>query len=199
MEPLTIGPVQLALCLVFILIAGSASLALGLRLERDLLWGSLRAFAQLLLVGMVLDTVFQLDRAILVLTVFVFMVFWAAHAVRGRVADAQIGVFLPTFVSMVTSYLVVTIVVTAAIIQVDPWWSPQYFIPIGGMIAGNSMNAISLSLERMLRDFRQQRAQIELALVLVAQFGPRLWPFLPRFFDRCLVWLGGYRHVAALC
>jgi putative ABC transport system permease protein len=178
MEPLTIGPVQLALCLVFILIAGSASLALGLRLERDLLWGSLRAFAQLLLVGMVLDTVFQLDRAILVLTVFVFMVFWAAHAVRGRVADAQIGVFLPTFVSMVTSYLVVTIVVTAAIIQVDPWWSPQYFIPIGGMIAGNSMNAISLSLERMLRDFRQQRAQIELALVLGATGAEATAPIL---------------------
>jgi putative ABC transport system permease protein len=171
MEPLTIGPVQLALCLVFILIAGSASLALGLRLERDLLWGSLRAFAQLLLVGMVLDTVFQLDRAILVLTVFVFMVFWAAHAVRGRVADAQIGVFLPTFVSMVTSYLVVTIVVTA-------WWSPQYFIPIGGMIAGNSMNAISLSLERMLRDFRQQRAQIELALVLGATGAEATAPIL---------------------
>ncbi|MBT6630851.1 MAG: hypothetical protein HOB49_27785, partial [Gemmatimonadetes bacterium] len=67
MGPLAIGPVQLALCLVFILIAGFASLALGLRLERDLLWGSLRAFAQLLLVGILLDTVFQLDRAVLVL------------------------------------------------------------------------------------------------------------------------------------
>lgn len=178
MGPVPIGPAQLALCLLFVLIAGAASLALGLRLERDLLWGSVRAFAQLLLVGIILDTVFALDRAILVLGVFIFMVFWAAHAVRGRVADGDVGVFLPTFVSMVTSYLVVTIVVTAVIIRVDPWWSPQYFIPIGGMIAGNSMNAISVSLERLLRDLRQQRPQIELALILGATGAQATAPIL---------------------
>ncbi|MBT3342500.1 MAG: iron export ABC transporter permease subunit FetB [Gemmatimonadetes bacterium] len=178
MDPIVIGPAQLALCLLFVLIAGAASLALGLRLERDLLWGAVRAIAQLLAVGVILDTVFALDRAYLVMGIFVFMVFWAAHAVRGRVAETQVGVFLPTFISMITSYLVVTIVVTALIIQVDPWWSPQYFIPIGGMIAGNSMNAISLSLERLLRDLRQQRPQIELALILGATGSQATAPIL---------------------
>ena len=37
MSPVTIGPGQLLLCLLFVAIAGGASLALGLRLERDLL------------------------------------------------------------------------------------------------------------------------------------------------------------------
>ena len=178
MNPVTIGPGQLLLCLLFVAVAGCASIALRLRLERDLLWGTVRAFAQLFLVGYVLDIVFALDRPLLVMAVFVFMVFWAAHAVRGRVRDPQIAVFAPTFLSMVISYLAVTVLVTAVVIQVDPWWTPQYFIPLGGMIAGNSMNAISLSLERMLRDFRQQRAQIELALVLGATGAEATAPIL---------------------
>ena len=46
------------------------------------------------------------------------------------------------------------------------------------MIAGNSMNAISLSLERLLRDLRQQRPQIELALILGATGSQATAPIL---------------------
>jgi len=170
MNPVAIGPGQLLLCLLFVAVAGAASMALRLRLERDLLWGTVRAFAQLFLVGYVLDVVFALDRPLLVLAVFVFMVFWAAHAVRGRVRDPQVAVFAPTFLSMVISYLAVTILVTAVIVRVDPWWTPQYFIPLGGMIAGNSMNAISVCLERLLTGLRERRESIELALSLGATY-----------------------------
>ncbi|HCL27255.1 MAG TPA: iron export ABC transporter permease subunit FetB [Candidatus Latescibacteria bacterium] len=170
MNPIAIGPGQLLLCLLFVAIAGGASLALGLRLERDLLWGTLRTFAQLFLVGYVLDSVFAIDKPLLVLLVFAFMVFWAAHAVRGRVKDPQVTVFVPTFVSMIISYLAVTILVTAVVVQVDPWWSPQYFIPLGGMIAGNSMNAISLCLERLLTGLRERREGIEQSLSLGANY-----------------------------
>jgi putative ABC transport system permease protein len=170
MSPVVIGPWQLLLCLLFVGIAGGASMILGLRLGRDLLWGTVRTFAQLFLVGYVLDTVFAIDRPVLVLLVFVFMVFWAAHAVRGRVRDPQIAVFVPTFISMVLSYLVVTVLVTSVVVQVDPWWTPQYFIPLGGMIAGNSMNAISVCLERLLTGLRERRETIELALSLGANY-----------------------------
>ncbi len=170
MSPVTIGPGQLLLCLLFVVIAGGASMALQLRLERDLLWGTVCTFAQLFLVGYVLEFVFAIETPWLVLLVFVFMVFWAAHAVRGRVRDSQVTVFAPTFLSMVISYLAVTILVTAVVFQVDPWWMPQYFIPLGGMIAGNSMNAISICLERLLTGLRDRRERIELALSMGATY-----------------------------
>ena len=170
MSPVTIGPGQLLLCLLFVVIAGGASMALQLRLERDLLWGTVRTFAQLFLVGYVLEFVFAIETPWLVLLVFVFMVFWAAHAVRGRVRDSQVTVFAPTFLSMVISYLAVTILVTAVVFQVDPWWMPQYFIPLGGMIIGNSMNAITISLDRLFNELRGQRDRIELSLSLGATY-----------------------------
>ena len=44
------------------------------------------------------------------------------------------------------------------------------FIPLGGMIAGNSMNAITIALERTFADFRDGRDRIELALSLGATY-----------------------------
>jgi putative ABC transport system permease protein len=62
------------------------------------------------------------------------------------------------------------VLVTAVIIQVKPWYKPQYFIPIGGMIIGNSMTAIAISLDRLFSDIKNQRDQIELFLSLGATY-----------------------------
>ena len=47
MSVINIGPWQLALCLLFVAVAGTGSAVLRLGLERDLAWGTARAFAQL--------------------------------------------------------------------------------------------------------------------------------------------------------
>ena len=170
MSVLPIGWQQLALCAAFVVIAAAASLALRLRLERDLLWGSVRTFAQLFLVGYVLHFIFDLRNPALVLLYYVWMIFWAARAVRKRVNEDRVRVFGPTFVSMVVSYVLVTAFVTGAIVGARPWYLPQYFIPLGGMIIGNSMNAVSIGLDRLFSDLRKQRAEIELAFCLGATY-----------------------------
>ena len=74
-EVIPIGLGQLAIGLVFILMAGIASLWHALKLERDLVVGTVRAFAQLCLLGYMLKFIFNLDNAVLVVAVFCFMVF----------------------------------------------------------------------------------------------------------------------------
>ncbi len=170
MTLIEITPVQLALCLIFVVIAGTGSVVFRLGLEKSLAWGTVRTFAQLFLVGYVLKYVFQLNNVFLILLLFGFMIFWAAHAVRGRVAETKIRFFIPTFLSMVASYMLVTIMVTALIVQVEPWYTPQYFIPLGGMIIGNAMNAITIALDRLFADLRKSRGAIELALCLGASY-----------------------------
>lgn len=170
MSIIEITPFQLVLCLLFVAVAGASSLFFKLSLEKDLLWGTVRAFAQLFLVGYALKYIFQLNNVIVILLLLAFMIFWAAHAIRSRVREQAVSFFLPTFISMVVSYTTVSIVVTAVIIQVEPWYMPQYFIPIGGMIAGNSMNAIAIALERLFADLRNHRQRIELALTFGATY-----------------------------
>jgi putative ABC transport system permease protein len=75
MNVLDISPLQLALCLIFVLIAGTGSVVLRLGLERDLAWGTVRTFAQLFLMGYVLKYLFQLSSLWVILALFAFMVF----------------------------------------------------------------------------------------------------------------------------
>lgn len=163
---LDIGWTQLSLALMFVLIAGVTSVVYQLRLERDLLVGTLRTVAQLLVVGYLLQFVFDLENPLLILLLYLWMLFWAAQAVHGRVREANISIFGPTFMTMAVTFTLITVMVTKVVVQVEPWYRPQYFIPLGGMIAGNAMNAIALALERLLKGLRQQRAEVELILSL---------------------------------
>lgn len=169
-EIVSIGTGHLVLGLLFVLIAGGASLYHALKLERDLLVGTFRTFAQLFLLGYALKVIFALDRAWLVLAIFSLMVLFAAWTIRARIKEKQIPFFLPVFFSMLISYILVSYMVTAVVIGVKPWWEPRYFIPLGGMVIGNSMNAIAIALERLLSDLRARRREVEMKLSLGADY-----------------------------
>jgi len=159
---------QLLVGLMFVLVAGIASIRLNLSLERDIFWGTIRTFAQLFIIGYVLKYIFAVNSAYIVLLVFTGMILFAAYTIKGRVKEKGVPYFMPTFLSMFASYMLVTITVTALVIQVEPWYKPQYFIPLGGMVIGNSMSAIAISLERIFADIRKRRDEIELYLSLGA-------------------------------
>jgi putative ABC transport system permease protein len=165
-----IGPLQLALCLGFVLLAGATSFAHRLGLGRDLAVGTVRTFAQLFLMGYVLKFVFEVRISWLVLSMFIVMVAAAVHTIRGRVKERTVSFAVPVFLSMLVSYSLVSMVVTGVIVGAKPWWTPQYFIPLAGMIVGNSMTAISICLDRLFSDLRNRRNEVEMKLALGADY-----------------------------
>jgi putative ABC transport system permease protein len=161
---------RLAAGLFLILVSAVASFVYGLKLERDLLVGTLRTFAQLFIMGYVLSFVFALDLSWVVIICFVFMTGFAAWIIRDRVKEHEIQYLLPTLGFMAVAYLLVTAFVSGVIVGVEPWWSPRYFITLGGMIIGNSTTAIAIALERLFSDFRNKRTEVEMMLCLGADY-----------------------------
>lgn len=159
---------RLALALVFSLIAGGCSVALKLGLGKDIAIGTVRTFAQLLLMGWVLGWVFQADSPWLVMGLFFIMAGAAAQTARGRIKEKAVRFAWPMYGSMAAVYLLITVTVTGAIIGADPWWKPQYFLPIGGMVLGNSMNSVAVALDRLFSDLRARAAVVEMKLCLGA-------------------------------
>ena len=47
------------------------------------------------------------------------------------------------------------------IIGHDPWYAPQYIVPITGMLVGNAMTGVSLGANTFLNNMKSQRGQIE--------------------------------------
>jgi putative ABC transport system permease protein len=159
---------QLGLALVFVLLAAGASLWLKLGLGKDILVGTVRVFAQLFLMGYVLVYVFEWRIPWLTLVLFAGMIFFAARIVAGRVKGKGVPVFWPVFGSMLLSYMVVSIIVVGVVVQAQPWWDPRLFLPLGGMVVGNSMNAMALSLDRLFSEVRTRRDEVEMMLSLGA-------------------------------
>ena len=165
---LDIGYGQLLLALLFVVLAGAASLKLRLGLERDLIWGTVRSISQLALLAFVLVYVFRIEQWYLIVGIYLMMILFAAITIRGRVKRTNAAYFFPTFLSMAFSYVLISYIVVGLIVQAEPWFLPMYFIPIGGMIIGNSMNAIAISLDRLFSDLLARRSQVELRLCLGA-------------------------------
>lgn len=153
---------HLAIAALLIVVCGAVSVALSLGLEQQLAIASVRTVVQLLLIGYVLTWVF--DHAVALPLVILIMIGVASHAAIGRCGRVYPGILQRSFASLILSSLITTIIVTGLIINVHPWYRPQYVIPLLGMILGNSLTGISLSLDYLLDALAERRAEVEMEL-----------------------------------
>jgi putative ABC transport system permease protein len=131
---------------------------------KDLLIGALRSFVQLMAVGYVIKFVFDLEGLPYQLLLLLAMVLVASFTARGRVKSVR-GAFTISFASILAG-VAATVGVMLALGIIDT--SPVYLIPLGGIMIGNCMNAVSLGLDRISTEVKDKRGKIEAALTLGA-------------------------------
>jgi putative ABC transport system permease protein len=159
-----LGLDDLLISAALVLVAGLVSLILRLRLERQLAIASLRTVIQLLLIGYVLRFVFGIDRIWLILGLLLVMTAIASSSAVQRAGRTFRGAHATAFLTLVLSGFLTTFTVTGLIIGVDPWYRPQYVIPLMGMILGNGLTGISLCLDHLLESLSERRAEVEMEL-----------------------------------
>ncbi len=159
---------QLAISFLLILINVALSLRLRLGLERPLLIASIRMVVQLLLIGYVLEWLFALSDPFLVLAIALLMAGIAGISAVNRTSRRFPGIYWQSLLSILVAAFIVTNLSVAGIIQVKPWYNPQYLIPMLGMIMGNTLTGISLGLERFMEGLVTNRRAIETLLALGA-------------------------------
>jgi putative ABC transport system permease protein len=164
---LQLTPVQVGLAAALMLLNGGISILLRLRLERQLLLASLRMVAQLLLIGFVLRWVFQQSWPV-VLAVAWIMAMVAGVAALDRNRRRYPGIWVDACLSIWATSWTITAIGLFGVVQVDPWYKPQYAIPLLGMILGNTLNGISLGLERFNEELMTHRGKVETLLALGA-------------------------------
>jgi len=159
---------DLAIAAGLIVLLALLSWRLRLGQEKALLIAATRTTVQLLLIGWVLKALFAVSDWYWV--ALMALVMWLA---AGREASARQrrplaggwGFGVGT-ASMFVSSLAVTVLALLAIVQPDPWYTPQYAIPLLGMLLGNTMNGIALGLDRLTVEAWDQRETIEARLLL---------------------------------
>lgn len=156
------------LAAVLVLALAALSVPMGVAIGRQLVIAATRTAVQLLLIGFVLKALFDNVNLGWVTVIAVVMLLVAAWEVMARQRHRLIGWwgFGIGSLSMFVSTFTITILVLIIIIDTDPWYAPQYAIPLLGMMLGNTMNGIALALDRLTQSARQQCAVIENRLML---------------------------------
>ncbi|MDR3629882.1 MAG: iron export ABC transporter permease subunit FetB [Desulfocapsaceae bacterium] len=168
MDVISLSVADLSIAAFLLILLALASFRLQLGLETRMLTGGLRMIIQLLLIGQVLRFLFTDAAPLWIGCMLVVMLSVAAREVRARqrrrlngITGYWIGMF-----SMFISSFTVTFMALTVMIQVRPWYTPQYAIPLLGMVLGNTMTGIALASDRLTSQLYDQRNMVEQRLVL---------------------------------
>jgi putative ABC transport system permease protein len=157
---------SLAAMLVLVLALSSARTYPGL--ARQLLIAALRTAIQLTLVGLVLKALFANSDLLWVALISLLMLLIAGREVMARQHRRFAGRWGYSIgvISMFVSSFTVALFALLVVVGNEPWYQPQYAIPLLGMLLGNTMNGIALALDRLTQSAWEQRTVIEARLIL---------------------------------
>jgi putative ABC transport system permease protein len=156
----------LAVGLMAIAISLSAVEKLGLELNLVIATG--RTILQLIILGYVLDFIFSLDNVWAVLGILIIMLTITAIVARNRISQNIPQVLPLVWVSLFISTAFTLLYTNFLIIHGDRWYEPHYFIPLGGILIGNAMNAAIIAGEHLVSNINQFPGEIETHLSLGA-------------------------------
>lgn len=160
---------DIALASSLIIIAILLSWRLRLQLTKTLLMAAVRTVVQLSFIGLILAWIFAREQWYEVLVILTIMTLIAGSAAKNRVKRHYKGLFTDTLLAVSASGILVTAIAIVMILQVQPWYTPQFVIPILGLILGNSLTAISLTSNQLINAFHEQQGRIEMMLSLSAR------------------------------
>lgn len=168
MNVISLSPFDLSMAAVLVLLLAFLSLILRLDLASRIVIAAIRTVVQLLLIGVVLKALFAQVSLLWVATLSFFMLLIAGREVMARQQRRFGGLWgygLGTL-SMFISSFTLTVYALIVIVGTDPWYTPQYAIPLLGMMLGNTMTGVSLALDKLTTTAWQQRSVIEARLIL---------------------------------
>ncbi|MEL6353528.1 MAG: iron export ABC transporter permease subunit FetB [Cyanobacteria bacterium J06627_28] len=153
---------------------GMMAIAMGLSswqqlgLTKTLAIATIRTIAQLLGIGLILGFIFASQQPLAIIGIIIVMATIAAVVAKNRV-DRDLPKLLKwVWLAIFTAGLVTVVYVNLLVIRLDPWYDPNYLIPLSGIALGNAMTAASIAGERLVKALRHNRIEIETHLSLGA-------------------------------
>lgn len=179
---LDIGTAGLLLGYLLLIFPISFILYYRVRLMRRLTISALRLTIQLLLVGLYLQFVFQLNAWWLNLLWLLVMLVAADISLVNSSRLTLKRFLFPIFVSLTLGTLVPLFYFIAVILKLPNIMDARYFIPIAGMIMGNSLRADIIGLSTFYRSLHEQEKNYLYSLAQGATLREAVRPFLQKAY-----------------
>lgn len=148
--------------------------------------GSLRMTVQLVIAGFILTYIFDHPNPLFTIIYVIVMVGFATFRVYRKAPWLNKKFRLAVFLSIASSGVCVLFFFVGAIVRQNVF-NPQYTIPLGGMIIGNSMTGLNLGLKSFNDNLSSSRPRIETLLNLGVTPKKILMPYVNSSLESALL------------
>ena len=128
---------------------------------RTKIYAVIRMLVQLLAIGYVLSYIFAIENPLLVVLVLCVMLTAAGLISLRTCRQKDSKTLFKLLLSISTGGISSLLFMTAIVLEIEPWYLPNYLIPLGGMAIANCMNTASLAAERFESEIENETAYIE--------------------------------------
>jgi putative ABC transport system permease protein len=119
----------------------------------EIAYATIRMIVQLLLVGYVLIYLFNEKNIYLGIIILAFMIIVSTWISLRNATNKSFSHFIKILLSITISNILHILLIINFILDLEDFYEPRYVIPIAGMIIANSMNVLSLAIERFEKEF----------------------------------------------
>ena len=147
-----------------------------------------RMLIQLLLIGYVLAFIFASNSVWIIAGVLIIMVLFSSWIALNNVSIDRKYLYIYALLSILIGGGSTLFLIILGVLDLEPWYSAQYLIPLAGMIFANAMNSISLAAERLDAEIDRNKSYQEARNIA---FNASLIPIINSLFAVGLVSLPG--------
>ncbi|NMS58293.1 ABC transporter permease, partial [Vibrio parahaemolyticus] len=117
-----------------------------LRIAKDTIISVIRMTFQLILIGVYLEYLFQLNSLLVNILWLAIMLLIGASSIAGKAQLPKKPLMLPLLTGLTCGLIPLLIAITAGLVQPSPIYNAQYMIPLAGMLLGNSLSGNIIAL-----------------------------------------------------
>lgn len=178
METVQISYFGLGLLLLLLIPLGAMNRYLDLPLNRRMVYVTIRMLVQLNLVGLFLQYLFDLNNPLLNALYLLVMISVALFSALKSTQLSFNKVGLPLFLAFIIPNVLLILYFNVIVVQLDAPFDARYFIPIGGMLMGNSLSGIVVGLKRFYDAIKEDQKTYFYTLALGATRQEALKPYI---------------------
>lgn len=179
---------QLLAAYIFIVILLLIVRKRGIKREKEILISSIRMTLQLIIMGYVLVYIINNQSPLFTLLIFIFMEVFSVYNIYKRSkVELNLKIKKAVAISMAIGSIISLLYFLFIIIRIDPWYDPRYFIPIAGMLIGNSMTGVALGVNKLVDDIKKRKDEIDMALMLGATPKMAVKEIIDNTFDSAIL------------
>lgn len=177
MQTPDISYISLFLCSLLLIIPFVVSVILKLGLVKDTVTSVLRMAAQLVLIGIFLKYLFQLNNPVVNIGWLAVMVIVATFNIIQKVKVTMKVFLMPTLFSLIVATFFIVLYFNAFVIRLSDITDARFLIVIGGMLLGNSLRGDIIGIDNFYKAIKRNEQRRLYALASGATLFESLVPY----------------------